>query len=1567
MIDLLNKITEAGIVLDVVDGKLKLFAENIDNKESIINEIRNNKESILSYLIEESNITAKASKYEEIPVTKKQESYPLSDGQYRIWVLSQLEESSISYNLPFDIPLTGEYDVDCFKLAINAVIEKHEILRTVFTSNEVGEVRQFIIPKEQFHLDIGYVDYRNCENKEKKVTSFIQKDASVPFNLEKGPLLRVHLIQLEDDKYVFYYNMHHIISDGWSIDILSKDVLSFYESFKQGIQVSVSPLRIQYKDYAVWQRDQLKTQSSQEDKQYWTDRLTGELPVLELPTDRLRPSIKTTNGRSIRTYLSKEVTQSLKTFSKKHGGSLFASLLSISNILLHKYTGTNDIIMGSPIAGREHPDLEDQIGFYVNTLALRNHVDAEDSFIKFHEEVTNETLQAYSHQMYPFDRLVEDLGTERDISRNAIFDVMLVLQNASTVFEGYTVTKQDVDTIKDMGSAVSKFDIELSFQEIGEHLSLHINYNTDVYDYQMLEGFVHHFKNMVQEVLKNPNVLIKDIEYLSSEEKNTLLREFNNTQTDYPREKNIIEIFKEQVVQTPDHKALIFEDRNITYKELDILSDQLANYLELEYTIQKGDFVGLKLNRSEWQVVSLMAILKLGGIYVPIDPNYPKDRVDYIIQDTDCKLIVDDEFIKSQVFLQQEYQNYVSTTQVLPSDLTYIMYTSGSTGTPKGVKISHNNIVRLVKSTNYYNFSGVETLLGTGSFSFDAITFEVFGPLLNGASLVLTSKDVLLDSDLLSEEITKQNVDVMWFTAGWLNELVDTNIGVFKGLKTVLAGGDKLSVTHISKLRNTYPNLEIINGYGPTENTTFSVTYNIKEVTGDIPIGFPISNSTVSIIDDFGNLVPVGVKGEICLGGDGLADGYLNQPELTKEKFIADPNREGKRLYKTGDLGRWTYDGKIKFIGRKDSQVKIRGHRIELGEVEYQLKSKESIHDAIALAIDTNDTDKELVAFLVSNTQETAEDLRGFLAGKLPDYMLPGSYIFVNAIPLTANGKADRRALKKEYNKQSTNHTVTEETRSTTEQALLDIWKEVLHKEQLSIHDDFFLSGGNSLKVIKIIASIQKRFNTKIKVRQFYENSTVSQLAKILNDTEKKPVDNIEIIPVSNEGYDISNEQLRIWLASQSKLGSVSHHMVADYDIVGELDVAVLTKVFESILNRHEALRTRFRMNANGDVKQHIQDHIDVDSVLTVISDENAFSKSELDKILETFKNEDFDLTNEPLFRILILKRDDDRYIMSYAMHHIIGDFGSFEILSEEIKVLYDSLKNNTVHSLPDLKVQNKDYVAWIKNKLSNDTFKQQESFLNEHLDAITPKNNWINNSTSKTFNGESYSKSLDKDLFVRIKEYCEQTRVGLLSVMSSALSILIHKMSGHNDVLIGLPISLRNHPDLMNQVGLYLNVLPLRVSINELQTAEDLIDQVANQQKSLMDASFYPFDKILENFEKKYQYNLADRIDIYLNVIHHASSTNETVHGDGFDNLQFSHREKNTIKSKFPICVYVHESENEISFTIEYQTEVFDEKEVVKIGERFNMCIKEVLTQSNIGIGKINLVQKESIPTFNF
>ncbi len=1031
------------------------------------------------------------------------DSYPLSSAQKRIWVLSQFKEASPAYNIPASIYL-ADCDVTLLKRAVDSVIDRHEMLRTVFKEDQDGMLRQWIIDRETLGFVIPTRDYRNHRDSHEAIAAAIQEDSFQPFDLENGPLVRAELFRITDSDYVLYYNMHHIISDGWSMHVMEKDVMAFYAAFKEEVIQPPAALTLQYKDYAYWEQSAVRQEALSSEKAYWMGVLASELPVCELPQKAIRPKVKTYNGRYLYTYLAPSCIQDGQAFVATQGGSMFMLLLTTWNILLYKYTRSRDAIVGTPVAGRDHAELEQQIGFYVNTLALRNRLDPEATVKEFYDTVVHNTLSAFTHQAYPFDQLVQDLDLVRDTSRDPVFNILFALQNNEDLQANHVAETAITGEIRDNGAHPAKFELAVNFKETAAGLYFNITYNEDVYELAFVERLMTHFGQLLHKVMANPALSIKALDFLDAGD-HALLASFNAPLAPVT-EHTLVSLFKEQVAKNPAATALVYEQQTMTYAELEQAAGNLAGILQQDYKIRKGDLVGVQLERNQWAVVAFLGVMMAGGVYIPVDKGLPEQRKTFIVEDTGMQLFITDgspgehAFYTGNTFYLDDRFKLAPKDGMPqyglpePRDLAYIIYTSGTTGQPKGVMIEHVGVVNTMLShITRIDMAAYRSCLQFSSFAFDAAVAEVFGALLSGAALHILSDYRRNDVALFEQYIAEHAIDVALITPAYLKLL---NPGSLSGLKVLITAGEAAVA---DKVAAYLPYGIFYNAYGPTEASICATIYKIDKGSAleqvQIPIGYPITNAAVYILDEYGQLMPPGALGEIVIGGAGVARGYLNRPDLNEEKFAL--NRLGMpgRIYRTGDLGRWLPDGSLAYAGRLDSQVKIRGHRVELQEIEHRLQLHPQVREAVVLA-----ENGELFAFIAGEDLPAIAALRTFLETTLPDYMIPALYYEIETIPLTVNGKADRQALLGTTHLQLQSGSRYEAPATELEEALVRIWEQVLDRAPIGVLDNFFHTGGDSIKGIRIFTEIQKAFSVKLDLSVIFQKHTIRELAHYISE-----------------------------------------------------------------------------------------------------------------------------------------------------------------------------------------------------------------------------------------------------------------------------------------------------------------------------------------------------------------------------------------------------------------------------------------------------------------------------------
>jgi len=1033
---------------------------------------------------------------------------PLSFAQERLWFLNLMAPDSGFYNLQVDIPLNGQLDDGVLRRVIAEIVRRHEVLRTTF--RDIGGQPVQVI-QAQMDLPLSGVDLRELplENRDEAAERLASEDARRPFDLRHGPLLRTTLVRLADDVRVLYLTLHHIVTDGWSMDLLMQEIGVLYDAFVQGQTSPLPELPIQYADFAVWQRQTLTDVELAGQLGYWRQQLSGHSP-LNLPTDYPRPSLPSYRGGFQSASTPPNVAEALRRLCRKEDSTLFMGLLAAFQVLLMRYTGQDDIVVGTPIANRARPEVQTLVGFFVNTLVMRSRPEGSGSFRSFLRQVRETALSAYAHQDLPFEKLVEDLQPQRDPGRNPLFQVMFVLQNSIGQRNGAVPASSYQGSARSDGTVSygsSKFDLTLYLAEDQGGISAIVEYSTDLFADDTIARFMSHWQTLLQSIAASPDVPVARLPILPPAERSLLLTGWTRTHTDFPRDQTIVTLFEQQVAHSPEAIALNGVEGQLSYRELAQRSHRLAHAL-LAHGLRPGDTVGLSLPRGIDMVVSLLAILQAGGAYLPLDPSYPAARLDRLAADASPRLVLSRSDCAAAVLAQSPLlldrlewpaADHAPQVPVGPESLAYVLYTSGSTGQPKGVCVSHRNVVRLVRDTNYCHFGPDEAMLMFAPLQFDASTFEIWGALLNGARLeIVPPGQPSLEE--LAACIERGGVTTLWLAASLFHQMVDAQLGALWRVRQLLAGGDVLAPGHCQRALDELPGCTLINAYGPTETTTFAACHRMQSgqrLGARIPIGAPLANAQLYVLDAEGQLAPIGVPGELYIGGDGVASGYLNDPELTAARFVPnpfEPANSPRRLYRTGDQVRWRADGVIDFIGRSDHQVKLRGFRVELGEIESVMRRHPLVRDACVVLQQEGD-DKRLCGYAALDRGQGAQDVRRYLQQQLPDYMVPALVIGLETLPMMPSGKVDRQALPRPEGDDWRCDAPFAEPQSEMERLIAAVWCELLHVEQVGLHDNFFDLGGHSLLLVQVHSRLQSLLGRSLAMVELFRFPTVEALA----------------------------------------------------------------------------------------------------------------------------------------------------------------------------------------------------------------------------------------------------------------------------------------------------------------------------------------------------------------------------------------------------------------------------------------------------------------------------------------
>ncbi|MBW4508478.1 MAG: amino acid adenylation domain-containing protein [Scytonematopsis contorta HA4267-MV1] len=1062
-----------------------------------------------------------------VPVPRS-EHLPLSFAQARLWFLNQLSGESATYNMLEPLHLSGSLNTAALEMAVQEIVRRHEVLRTTFKIVNGSPVQ--VISKE-ITLTMPVVSWEclSFEEQSTQVQQLAIAESQEPFDLSNGPLLRVTLLRLGEKSHVLLLIMHHIVSDGWSMGIFTEELSALYSAFCAGQPSQLPQLSIQYADFAHWQQQWLSGSVLQTQLNYWKQQLASIPPLLELPTDRPRPSIQTFQGSSVYFQLNQELTTKLKALSQQSGATLFMSLLAAFATLLSRYSGQEDVVIGSPIANRNRSEIESLIGFFVNTLVLHAQLEGNPTFVELLERVRSMTLAAYEHQDLPFEKLVEELQPERSLSHTPLFQVMFALQNAPM---GKLELPDLTMTPLKMESVNARFDLTLLMEETETGLTGEFVYNKDLFDAATISRMAGHFQILLEGIVSNSQQRVAQLPLLTPTEQHQLLFEWNDTQADYPQDKCIHQLFEEHVERTPDALAVVFENEQLTYRELNNRANQLAHYLRLR-GVKPEVMVGICVERSLEMIVGLLGIFKAGGAYVPLDPAYPEDRLSFMLSDSQVGiLLTQQKFLANlpycatqiicldadwEIISQESHNNAISTVQ--PSNLAYVIYTSGSTGKPKGVLVAHQGLCNLANSLiRVFDVDADSRVLQFASFSFDASISEVVMALCVGAQLYLGTRESLLPGLNLMQLLHKTRITHITLPPSALAAMPNVE---YPDLRTITVAGEACPPDLVAQWSN---GRRFINGYGPTESTVGATTAICTNSKSQPPIGRPLDNIQVYILDRYLQPVPIGVPGELHIGGAGLARGYLNRPELTLEKFIPNPFNNSQlfnnsKLYKTGDKVRYLPDGNIEFLGRIDQQVKIRGFRIELGEIEALLSQHPHVREGVVVVKEDQPGGKRLVAYIVPNVLPNFEPLttgevRSYLKEKLAEYMVPSAFVMLESLPLTPNGKVDRKAL----SQLELTHSELESTlvlpRTPLEEILANTWAEILGLEQVGVNHNFFELGGHSLLATRVISRIDDVLQVELPLRTLFEKQTVAELAasivqSLAEETELDDIDDI--------------------------------------------------------------------------------------------------------------------------------------------------------------------------------------------------------------------------------------------------------------------------------------------------------------------------------------------------------------------------------------------------------------------------------------------------------------------------
>ncbi len=1513
---------------------------------------------------------AEVSIYAEIEPAPHSEFYPLSAAQKRLFTLSRFEgdAAGAAYNIPAVMTVTGPLNLERFKQLIRTLVKRHDALRTSFHLIG-GEPVQTVHPMDELEVELEYVDTRTQRGSTTAYPSFTDRETDDivkgfmrPFDLSRPPLFRAGVTKVGEERFILMLNMHHIISDGVSVGIIVRECLDLAQ------RRTLPELKLQYKDFALWQHRLFEEGTIDARAEYWKETLAGDILPPDFPTDFPRPAMQSFDGETIGFSIPAARARNLKAVAAHQKATLYMALLAVYSILMERYTGMDDILVGSPVAGRPHPGLRNIVGMFVNTLVMRNFPTRDKSFDIFLEELKQRTLRAYENQDYPFDQLVEQLDLKRDLSRNPLFDTMLVLQNIE-------IPTIELEHLRfnpyNFEQHTSTFDMTLTAAETAEGIDIEIEYCTRLFKRESMELLGQRFVRVVDEVVKNPEVFIGGIDLLSGKEKRRILEVFNRTGLDYPRQKTLHGLFEDQVERTPEAVALVGaavtsffdrtpgEDVSMNYSRLNHAAGAVARAL-LEKGIEPEQPVALVTHRSVEMMIAMLGVLKAGAAYVPMAIDAPTERLRFMTEDTETPLVLSTRALLEtleKTGLEKEIlyiddipseTEYSNREDVDASHLAYVIYTSGTTGLPKGVLIEHRQVTAYVHAfLKEFPLEKKDVVLAQAAYTFDASVEELYPVLTRGGQLVVARPEQVRDAKLLAAAVDRYRATLISCSPLLLNEL--NKLPRLESLRFIISGGDVLRPEHISHLSRQ---AAVYNTYGPTETTVCATYYRCRPgEEGIIPIGRPIANTHVYIMNDKQNLLPAGIAGEICIAGDGVSRGYLKRPELTSEKFVSpglrdrghetaekkDPEElmvdflaEGfvpnggpqllSPIYKSGDLGRWLPDGNILFMGRIDTQVKIRGYRIELGEIESSLLSQPDITEAAVIDRTGEDDEKYLCAYFVSPVEYTVTRLREVLAQRLPEYMIPQYFVPLEKLPQTSSGKLDRRALPEPVERLAAGAEYTA-PRDDVEETLVRIWEEVLGMRgitKIGIHDNFFEIGGHSLKAVQVVNAAAKELQCDLALGQLFRHPTVAGLAAVIEENVTGGYMQIEELP-QQDHYELSYAQKRLWILYRMEPQSSAYNM-PDHMILHEaVDETVPAKVIDTLAQRHESLRTRFH-EIDGEPVQVVEPQ---SKVKLLTEDISALSPAEQEERLQRFYREifeqPFNLETGPLFRVKLVKCSQEKYDFIYAMHHIVSDGWSMEILKREFFQLYSAFRGGEPSPLEPLRVQYKDFASW-QNRLLADSGQVQAAqlFWQEQLARELPILNLPREpqyaqTGGMEPTGAAYRTVVPAGVKEVMKTMARERNASLFMVILAGFNLFMSHLTGQEDILLGMAGAGREHDDLKSIAGFFINTLLLKTTADPAHTFSQLLEGGRETTLKVLEYQNYPLELMVDRLKIKYP-----KISVFVNML----NLGETEQGE-LENLEPYHEEQSQ-ETKFDMTCYFTEYANGIEVVCNYQSRLF-------------------------------------------
>jgi amino acid adenylation domain-containing protein len=1537
---------------------------------------------------------------QEMPIKRRvrREVAPLSFAQQRLWVLDQIEPGNSTYNMPLAVRLTGQFDLAAMEWALNEMIRRHESLRTTIVA--IDEQPMQIIA-ESLNIKLELTDLRQVPETDRECASMrlIAAEAQQPFDLAHGPLLRARVLQTRDEEHILLFTVHHIISDGWSMGVLVRETATLYEAFINGQPSPLDDLPVQYADFAEWQREWLRGEVLERQLTYWREQLAGAPPVLELPTDYTRPNSQTFRGASHTIELTIELSTALRALSKTENATLFMPLLATFLVLLQRYTGQDDIVVGTPIAGRNRPAVEGLIGFFINSLALRVDLSGEPAFREVLRRVRAVTLEAYTHQDVPFEKILEELNPERSLNRTPLFQVFFNMGNLP--FERIELPGLTGESLyaPDYGS---KFDLTLYLNDQSENIALSLVYNRDLFKEARMTEMLDQFSYLLTQIVAQPDQPISRLSLVTPAARKVLSSPYDVLDDTW--QGAVHTLFSEQAQRVPHHLAVTDEQNAWTYEELEKRSNQLAHHLRAS-GIQAGDRVAIYAHRSASLVWAILGTMKAGAAFMILDPGYPEarlieylrmaqprgwlrvaaagappDELEQFVETLSCccRITLPPRTNAEQQDFLSEYPLTAPGVSVGPDDVAYVAFTSGTTGKPNGVLGRHGPLTHFLPwLEKTFTLDETDRFSMLSGLAHDPLHRDIFTPLMLGGRVCIPDPEKIGMTGWLPRWLEQEQITVANLTPAMGRLLVESAAGEtvadLSPVRYLFFVGEILTQRNLSALRKLFRRTTFVNLYGATE-TQRAISYHVvpdreetdgAQVKEEIPLGRGIDDVQLLILNASGQLAGIGEIGEIYFRSPQLAKGYLDNELLTRERFILNPftKASGDRLYRTGDLGRYLPDGTVESLGRADKQVQIRGFRVEPGEIENVLARHPAVRESVVIAQDVEPGEKRLVAYVVAgqNAPPSISDLRQFVRSHLPDYMAPSAFVFIDSIPLTANGKINRQALPApDPTAQGAAAETEAGPRTVTEKLLSVIWANVLNVESIDVEANFFEVGGHSLMATQVIARVCHAFNIQITLRSLFEAPTVRALAAVIEAAmlNERGLALPPVVPLPRAQYSpVSYAQQRLWLLDRLEPGNVAYNLPGAVRMTGELDVAALERTISEIIRRHEVLRTTFT-SVDGEPVQVIGEPTPV--ALRVIDLQDLLEderETEAHRLAAEEALRPFDLSRGPLLRTTLLTLSAQEHVVLLTMHHIVSDGWSMGVLIREVALLYEAYARGAESPLAELPVQYADFAGWQRGWLQGEVLERQLSYWRSQLKgapAVLELPIDRPRPPVQTFRGALEWFSLSTELTQKLNRLSREQAVTPFMTLLAAFQTLLHRYSLQEDIVVSTGIANRANAALESLIGFFVNTLVLRSDLSGSPTFRELLKRVREVTLEAYAHQDLPFEVLVEALQPERDPSYSPLFQVMF-VLQNAPQEELEL-----PSLRLSPFIAERTTAKFDLTLFMIEDEERFTGYFEYNLDLFDTETIVQMTHHFQNLLEGIVEDADRQLKDILLTREE-------